>query len=112
MNRESESSSDRLLHYMVSCGIDDTELLTWPAGILLPIQDHLHKCSNDPDMSLPTAALKLLGKKALTQLCESILDFRIRRWWFNSCVTAISICRENHTECKSLDIKFQRKLRE
>ena len=58
-----DSSSDKLLRYMVECGIDECEMTSWPSGVLLPIQEHLSRCSAKPSLSLPTAALTLLGEE-------------------------------------------------
>uniref|UniRef100_H2XPF8 Uncharacterized protein n=3 Tax=Ciona intestinalis TaxID=7719 RepID=H2XPF8_CIOIN len=60
-----KSPEERVLSYMISMGIDSDELMSWPSGVSLPIQTILKKSSENPDLSLPSAAFQLLGRADL-----------------------------------------------
>ena len=54
--------AERVLLYMVNGGIDEAEITAWPPGVSLPILESLYQSCENPDLSLPLSALKLLGE--------------------------------------------------
>ncbi|CAK8684094.1 unnamed protein product [Clavelina lepadiformis] len=59
--------AERVLLYMVNGGIDEAEITAWPPGVSLPILESLYQSCENPDLSLPLSALKLLGRTDLVE---------------------------------------------